>query len=154
MSRSEFLFGLALLLLTTFALGDSMNEIFKWKQMDFYNRGDGHTRPRQPDPSGENCDALCKQRERERDTEREINNLFLQLSLPVVTNIFLSQRKLFFPVAMVGKSGSVQQVRCPPRGTHPSTCSHAVDWLTTLRPRIQHITMCQWVLPTSGVASL
>lgn len=84
-----------------------MNEIFKWKQMDFYNRGDGHTRPRQPDPSGENCDLFCKQRER----ERKKDNLFLQLSLPVVTNIFLSQHQLFFPVAMVGKSGSVQQVR-------------------------------------------
>lgn len=48
---------------------------------------------------------------RERDTEREKDNLFLQLSLPVVTNIFLSQHQLFFPVAMVGKSGSVQQAR-------------------------------------------
>lgn len=43
-----------LLLLATFVQGEGMNEVFKWKQMDFYNRGDGaHSRPRQPDPSGE-----------------------------------------------------------------------------------------------------
>lgn len=57
MSRSEFLFALValmLLLLVTFVQGEGMNEVFKWKQMDFYNRGDGaHHRPRQPDPSGE-----------------------------------------------------------------------------------------------------
>ncbi|KAH8417928.1 hypothetical protein KR222_008606 [Zaprionus bogoriensis] len=54
MSRSEFLFGLWLLLLAGSVWGDGMIEVFKWKQMDYYNRGDGssHGRPhRQPDPS-------------------------------------------------------------------------------------------------------
>lgn len=53
------------LLLATFVQGEGMNEVFKWKQMDFYNRGDGaHSRPRQPDPSGEHQERW---RERERD---------------------------------------------------------------------------------------
>lgn len=69
MSRPEFLFGLAalmLLLLATLVQGEGMNEVFKWKQMDFYNRGDGaHNRPRQPDPSGEH------QEKRERDKKKQ-----------------------------------------------------------------------------------
>lgn len=67
MSRPEFLFGLAalmLLLLATLVQGEGMNEVFKWKQMDFYNRGDGaHSRPRQPDPSGERKESERKKKQ-------------------------------------------------------------------------------------------
>lgn len=82
-----------LLLLATFVQGEGMNEVFKWKQMDFYNRGDGaHSRPRQPDPSGEH------QEKREREKKKN------RLSLAVVTNRIFSQRQLCFPAAMVEKS--------------------------------------------------
>ncbi|XP_034485419.1 L-dopachrome tautomerase yellow-f2-like [Drosophila innubila] len=48
--KSFILLSLKLLLLTTFALGDGMIEVFKWKQMDYYNRGDGQS-SRRPNPS-------------------------------------------------------------------------------------------------------
>ncbi|XP_017031202.1 L-dopachrome tautomerase yellow-f2-like [Drosophila kikkawai] len=45
-----------LLLLLCFAKGDPLIEVFRWKQMDFYNRGDGHfslggSRPDRPSVS-------------------------------------------------------------------------------------------------------
>ncbi|XP_032593561.1 L-dopachrome tautomerase yellow-f2 isoform X2 [Drosophila grimshawi] len=51
MSRSLFLLLLKLLVVVPFVAADGMIEVFKWKQMDYYNRGDGSA-SRRPDPSG------------------------------------------------------------------------------------------------------
>ncbi|XP_030558891.1 L-dopachrome tautomerase yellow-f2-like [Drosophila novamexicana] len=50
MSRTLFLLCVQLWLVPTFVHGDGLIEVFKWKQMDFYNRGDGQ-HGRRPDPS-------------------------------------------------------------------------------------------------------